>query len=240
MEVDAELSILDTHRVGEVLAEGLGATVGAEVGGGHGAIGRGDGDDGTGLLLAHVGEEEVGEAEDGLAVDVEDVDLLFSGDEGAELLIAGIGEADVVDEDGDVQGGELLEELLVLGVVGGGEVEGDGLGLDLVLSLEIDAEVVQDVLSAGDGDDVEAALGELDAVGLADALRGTGDDSPVTSLAVFGLEVGLDEEVDTDPTENLEGEDSEDDGTDEDERLLDTLCANHVFFLQIFICVSLF
>ena len=76
LEINSEFGVFKTHAVREVATEGLGATISTEVGGGHEAVRRGDGDDGTGLGFAHAGEDEVGEAEDGLAVDVEDVDFL--------------------------------------------------------------------------------------------------------------------------------------------------------------------
>jgi hypothetical protein len=225
LEVDAELGVLDAHRVGEVAAEGLRATVRAEVGGRHRAVGRRDGDDGAGLGVAHVGQDVAGEAEDGLAVDVEDVDLVLRG-EGAEGLVVGVGEADVVDEDRDLELGELLEELCVLGLVVGREVEGKGEGLDLVLGLDVGAEVVEDVLAARDDDDVEAALGKLDGVRLADAGGRARDDGPLAGLAVLGLEVGLDEEVDAEEAEELESQREENNGSDDFENALE---ANHYF-----------
>lgn len=221
LEVDAEFSVFESHAVGEVAAEGLGAAVRAEVGGGEEAVRGRDGDDGTSLGFAHAGQDEVGEAEDGLAVDNEDVNFLARV-EGAEGLVVGVGEADVVDEDGDVDLGEFLEQLLVLGVSGGGEVEGEGLGLNLVLGLDVRAQVFENVLAAGNDDDVESALGEFDGVRFADAGGGTSDDGPFTGLAVFGLHVGLDEEVEADEADKFEGNDEEDDGSDEFEDALET------------------
>jgi hypothetical protein len=222
LEVDTEFSVLDAHGVREVLAEGLGATISTEIRSRHSTISRRDSDDGTSLLFAHVGEEGVSEAEDRLAVDVQDVNFFASGNGSTELLVAGVRKADVVDEDGDVQARELFEESLVVSVRGGREVEGDGLGLDLEFRFKVNAEVVQDFLSAGDGDDVEATFGELDAVGFTNALRGASDNSPVASLSVLGLEVSLDEEVDTDETEDFKSNNGEDNSADSFETALAT------------------
>ena len=213
LEVNSEFSVFKTHAVREVATEGLGATISTEVGSGHEAVRRGDGDDSTGLGFAHAGEDEVGEAEDGLAVDVEDVDFLVGG-EGAEGLVVGVRETDVVDEDGDVDLGEFLEELLVFGFGGGGEVEGDGLSLDLVLGFEVRAQIFEDVLTASDDSDVEATLGEFSGVGFTNTSRSTSDDSPVASLTVLGFQVGLDEEVETDEADEFESECEENNSTD--------------------------
>ena len=231
LEVNTGLSVFKTHAVREVAAESLGTTVGTEVRGGHETIRRGDGDDSTSLGFAHAGEDEVGEAEDRLAVDVEDVDFLTRF-KSAEGLVVGVRETDVVDEDGDVELGEFLEELLVFGFGGGGEVESDGLSLDLVLGFEVGAQVFEDVLTASDNSDVEAALGEFGGVCFTDTGGGTSDDSPVAGLSILGFQVGLDEEVEADEADELEGDGEEDDGADEFE---DALAADgHICYLLLY------
>lgn len=117
---------LGVERTGERVDEGLrGAVDGVEGEGEVGGVG-GDVEDGAGAVgLLEVARGFEGELEEGLAIDAEDAEVVFSGvGEG----VAQIAEAGVVDEEVDVKVFDVINESLAIVCIG--EVAGEGLGLE--------------------------------------------------------------------------------------------------------------
>lgn len=160
-----------------LLEEGLAAAVGCEVRRRENAAEGCHGEDETALTLDHAGGNKLGDAKCAHAVYRDDV---------AHLLLRGlvegdgnaVAEADVVDQDGDIELRHQALNVLKILVLVGGEVHGDGLGLDIVFGLDLGGEGVELALGARDEEDVEALLGELEGVLLSKAVGCAGNERP--------------------------------------------------------------
>lgn len=176
---------LGAERGGPLLEEGFGAGVGCEEGGGEETAEGAHGEDEAALALHHAGNDEGGDAEGAVAVDVDDVlhfgELGF-GEGGGNV----VGLADVVDEDGDVEAGDFGGKGGVVGLGVFGKVHGEGAGLDLVFLGDFGREGGQFAGGTGDEEDIVALGGDLKGEFLAESIRGTGNDSPRTLWTKFG------------------------------------------------------
>lgn len=137
--------------------------------------------------LHHSRRDELRDAQRADAVDGDDVPHLALGRlrEGNRDVMA---LPDVVDQHRHVQALHQRPQPGVVVVVVGGEVHGEEPGLHRgagIFGLDLLGEGLQFRVRAGDEEEVEAFLRELDGEFLADAVRGAGDDRP----ASFGAEL---------------------------------------------------
>lgn len=186
-KVDINPLVLELGResAAPVLEEGLAAGVGGEVGGGHDTGERTHGKDKTLLALGEDGSDNLGSLECAEAVDGDDVlELVAVGLEEGNGDAVGL--ANVVDQDANVEALDELGKTLVVGIVVLGEVHSEGLGLEAIPSeLKLAGESIELRLSARDKDEVEALGGELLSKLLAETVRGAGNNSPGTLLAIL-------------------------------------------------------
>ena len=97
-----------------------------------------------------------------------------------------MGLSDVIDQDADIEVLDESSELGVIGLVVAGEVHGESLALNgWALGLDLLGESEELGLGAGDEDEVEALVGELESVLLAHSVGGAGDDSPGTLWSIL-------------------------------------------------------
>lgn len=94
--------------------------------------------------------------------------------------------SDVVDQDADIEVLNKSSEPGVVGLVIAGEVHGQDLALNRwALGLDLFGEGDELGFGAGDEDKVEALVGELESVLLAQSVRGASDDSPGTLWSIL-------------------------------------------------------
>jgi hypothetical protein len=136
------------------------------------------GEDETALALGHAWCDDAGDLKRAKAIDSNNIThLLLWGDrewDGIRVTLS-----DVVDEDTDI---EAVRESLQLGIIGLvvlGEIHSEDLGLDRRgLSFNVMSEGDELGFGAGDEDEVEALVGELEGIFLSKTIRGAGDDGP--------------------------------------------------------------
>jgi hypothetical protein len=180
-----------TKSRGPLLKEGLAAGVGGEEGGREEPTKRCHGEDETALARDHAWGKELSNAEGGHAVDHDDVVHLLLGrlDERYGDAMA---QSDVVDQNADVQSVDQLLQFVIVGIFVQRKVHCQRLGRDLgaIFRGDVGGEGVELGLRAGDEDEVVALCGQGEGELLADAVRGTGYESPG---AAGSVRVELDE-----------------------------------------------
>lgn len=169
---------LCAQRGRPVLKEGLGARVGGQQRSGEETTERAHGEDKTALAVDHAGGDNLGDLEGALDVDGDDVLHLGIGrlEERDRDVVA---LSDVVDQDGDIKLLNELGQTLVVGGVVLRKVHGERLGTDVGKAV---AEVLDEVIEFGGGagneDEVEPLLCELDGKLLANAVGGSSNNGP--------------------------------------------------------------
>lgn len=94
--------------------------------------------------------------------------------------------SDVVDQDADIEILDESSESGIIGLVVAGEVHGEDLTLDgWAFGLNLLREGGELGFGAGDEDEVEALVGELESVLLAHSIGGASDDSPGTLWSIL-------------------------------------------------------
>jgi hypothetical protein len=187
LHVDTVWLELGAESGGPLLQEGLAAGVGRQKGCWEEPTKRGHGEDKSTLALLHTRSDELGDAQGGHAVDDNDVVHLL-----LRCLVEGnrnvVAQTNVVDQDGDIKSVNELGELGVVGVLVLGKVHCQRLdrGLGAILGGDVGGERVELGLGARHEDQVIAFGCEGESKLLADAIGGSGDESPCATRTELG------------------------------------------------------
>lgn len=186
-DVDAVLADFRIEGFAEETVKGLGGGVGGHIGDGLEGCGGGEHHDVSAAALDHVREEEMGEMDDGGAVDGDHFPVPVWG---AVVKLAEVAEAGVVDEDVDGDSGGFCGVVELLGRVGESEVGGEDADLDGEPGADAIGEGFEAIGAAGGEDEVSAGGGEVEGDVLSETCGGSGDEGPLTGEGACERGVG--------------------------------------------------